>query len=351
MKLTKRKYFNSKILAAAALALPLQAAAVILPPSNEMTTIQYGDFVAYSLDLIEQCAAAGDPRCLPSSGEIPANAGFTKTQLTILTGENGDPQTTNQPEPLPDDTPADNAFASPSGNQSTTFEMGSTLSPEPTPDFTADGDLDGTWEIQIGALRKYLDNNDLVFIFDNAQQGDAENQWLQIWAQAIIYDPFGDDQGCFEFHLSTDPGCPAGGPVPPTDAFNPGSYVTAFTSYCVNKDTGATFFDPDATTGTSSNYCDNNNGYYVNGNIGSADADNAVFSRTLNDQIFAASTGDDWILSLDVRTANNNGGAETLWICDNCRIDPQITSIPAPGSVALFGAALLGLVAIRRRRP
>lgn len=322
------------------------AHAVLLPTSNVMSTVQYGDFNVYSLDLLQQCAAALDPRCLPS-GPLPvaSNAGFTATQLTVLTGENGNPQTTNAPVPLPDGSPADSPFASPSGMQSSTFVMGSSISPEPSPTFT--GDQSGKWDIRISALRGYLGNNDLVFIFDNAQEGDAESQWLQIWGQARVLSADGSaTQGCFELNNTTNAGCTTTSPTAPTGAFDFTSpYVTVFTGYCVDKTSGVAF---NLGSGTSTT-CEAQNGYYVNGNIGSANADNAAFSRALNDFIFAPTTSADWILSLDIRTANNNGSAETLWICSNCKVSSS-TEVSEPASLALLGTALMGGVYVSRRR-
>ena len=91
--------------------------------------------------------------------------------------------------------------------------MGSAFSPEPTPGFT--GDRAGHWDIRIDALRSYLGSHDLVFIFDNAQEGNAANQWLQIWGQAEIRSANGLAQiACFELNNSLAPGCTHLSPQP-----------------------------------------------------------------------------------------------------------------------------------------
>lgn len=337
-----------------ALAGAAPAHAVVLPSSNAMSTVQYGDFAVYSMDLLQQCAAALDSRCLPGGPfPIASNAGYTKTQLTVFTGEKGGPQTTNELAF------ADDPFVSPSGSngngkgkgkggsqQTGHFQMGSALSPEPTPSFT--GDRPGTWDIQISALRTYLGGNDLVFLFDNDQQGNAENQWLQIWGQAQVRSANGASElGCFELNSSSLGGCATSPPATPTSPLLDSAYVRVFTGYCVDKTTGAAF---NLGAGTSAT-CEAQNGYHVNGNIGSANADNAAYSQALNDFIFAPTTSADWILSLDIRTANNNAGGETLWICSDCKVSrPTTTEVSEPASLALLGAALMGGAYVSRRR-
>lgn len=250
--------FWAGLVATGALIGAVPAHAVVLPSSNVMSTVQYGDFAVYSLDLLQQCVGALDSRCLPG-GPFPveSNAGFTKTQLTVLTGEAGKPQTSNQPEPLAKGAPADNAFASPSGQQSSTLLMGSAVSPEPTPTFT--GDQPGKWDIKISALRGYLGSNDLVFIFDNAQEGDGANRWLQIWGLSRVLSADGTSQhGCFELNSSSAAGCTTSSPSASTGPFDLSSpYVTVFAGYCVNKIPGAAFNLGGGTSAT----CEAQNGY------------------------------------------------------------------------------------------
>lgn len=329
------------------------ASAVALPVSNVMSTTIYNDFAVYSLDLLKKCAAAGDSNCIPS-GPLPvaANAGFTKNQLQVFTGENGGDQTTNTPNPLVASNVADNPFASPSGGDGNLL-FGSAASPETAPSFT--GDRTGKWDVTIGALRGYLGTNDLVFIFDNSQQGNTVGNWLQIWGRAEVVDTAGAVKACYQ--LSTDgPGCVARtnptGVGAPGDPAN-GSYVVTYTAYCVSKgptaSNGNTPYGVEFDLGLANNdtYCGNKNGYFVDGNDGSAAADNAAFSKGLNDFVFAPTTNAGWLLSLDVRTFNNNGGGETLFICSDCKVSQQT---PEPASLALLGLGLLGLVASRRRR-
>ena len=108
----------------------------------------------------------------------------------------------------------DNAFESPSGANPNTkiasFNFGdldsSGLTNEPGPGTTNNpnptaapgwtGDQIGTWEIRLSALVNYLTHtvngspviSDLIFLFDNNQQGSGLDQFQYIFATAAILD-------------------------------------------------------------------------------------------------------------------------------------------------------------------
>ncbi len=328
-------------LVALALALPLCARADLLPPPNELTVIQYNDFAVYSLELLEKCKA--DPRCQPASADldkIGGGPGQIQDLVVILSSAAGGGVNDNTP-PLND--LGDNPFSSPTGNGEA-LVMGA--GNEPTNTFT--GDRTGSWDVQIGALTDWLFGSDLVFLLNNNQEGDNINQWLQAWAQVRIYDDSGVEQACFEFsNTAPNSGCMVGQPdlVLVTDpaydfVTNPGDYVGAFTGYCVDKVTGAAY-----DLGLAGNDGDcSPDGYFVSGNLGNF-ADNAIFSQALNDYVYNTAES-DWILSLDLRLANNTNGGEYVWITN--QFDGDITTVPVPGTLLLLGAGLLLLRTVRR---
>ncbi len=330
MHLPTRLFSPSRVAAAFALAAPLYVNAAILPGPNEITTLQYGDFQIYSLQLLDVCSQE-DARCQPYQSMSGA-AGQISDYLRILAG---------QPNASNDTAFADDPFYAPGPGEST-WQM--TAGNEPDPTFT--GDRVGSWDIRIDTLTSYLDGNDLVFLFNNNQQGVTEANWLQLWAQAKLYDAAGIEQACFELNNTTNFGCTGSDPALPTSPFDPLSpYVTVFTAYCVDKVTGDAF---DLGIASGTNYCETRGGWYVSGNLGNQ-ADNAAYSLGLNNAIYAA--GSDWILSIDVRIANNNNGREVLWIDNTTRvIPPPPVPVPSPGSLGLLGLGLLGLALARRRR-
>lgn len=340
---------------------------VLLPGANEMSVGYYGDFGVYSLDLLEKCAAAGDPRCLPS-GPYPVQSGPGQISDDLLvyqatsTGE-------NYPSPLTTGTPTgDNAFT-PSMGSTPTYEF--TASEErdsttaallsTTPGFT--GDQIGTWEVQLGALASFLGLTDpnkpdanLVFLFDNNQQGAGSNNWMYIWATASILDGAGNlvDGQCYALNLdgscTTPPVAPghigADGKYVLDNVANT-NYVGVVTDFCVSKTTGIAYNIGTGTSGPNGN-CAKTGGYYISNNLGTSSAEFAAYSTALENYFLANWVAHpEWVLSINAKFANLTDGGETLWIGANV----QRQQVPEPAALGLLGLGLLAmLVPFRRRR-
>lgn len=323
----------------------VHADVIELPGSNEMSTSTYNSFTVYSLDLLKSCSAAGDVRCLPSSGlPVHSGPGQIADQAVVLQTADGQ---TNFPDPFPDGASADERMLTPTGNQSNVYTMGGFV--DETGGMFA-GDQDNRWEISLSLLKSYLDGNDLVFLFDNNQAQSPNAAFIFLWGQARIVDVNGNTVGGHCYELSNNgAGCTDAGANPiPTNA----EYVAGATNFCVDKDTGVAFNIGGAGNDAA---CQGDpahpaGGYYVDNNTSTGVAEFAAFNLALHNAADAMAGG-EYFLQLNVKYFSNNGGAEQLWICSDCTIDRD-RQVPEPSSLPLIMLALLlgGIQLYRARR-
>ena len=349
-----------------------QATLLTLPTPNEMSTGLYGDFLVYSLDLLEQCTVS-DTRCQPYSADggtrVKSGEGQVAPEIMILTGTTGN-LTSNYDGTGPftgktiGEMKVDNPFLTPTGNGKTSdvFNMTSANEPEgTTAEFT--GDVIGRWDGLLSSITSITGTNGLYFVFDNNQTGATGEQAQYFWGQVKIWN--GETQvACYELNNTlrafnaSGTGCTKNNPDEPVangkgevDPLQPGDFQSSGGVFCVDKLTGASYpaNGNNCVSGTTPDIFGNTHeagGYYVTNNLGSNSAEFVAFVKDLNDNLKKWSD-DGYFMSVDYRMRGLFNGNEALWLTGGDKPPP----LPEPGSLALVSLALLGMgTALQRRR-
>jgi len=326
---------------------------ITLPPPAT-TTIQYGDALSYSLNLLGY--------------DVRSQPGDINDCVVILTGASGNPVNQNF-------TGMDDAYHAPSGSGGPVyFKTGDpTSSPDPGSSFPAFlGQTATTWDATLASLRAFTGINDLIVYFNLNQEnsGGATNQNLFIWAQIELVDTAAVNPLVSKFFdfvstpcapFGTNGGCPGGDP---TSYNSPGAYSPSL-NQMVQAD-GKVCLGGTGAIGSPIVPCDGSGGAVarvINNNLGADQAAFAVFFPELQAYLNMANFGGYDMLRVSIQYGCLPGtvGAAVGQACPAGSIQNNgyeqmflgtalPVRVPEPSTIALFGLGLLVMTwGVRRR--
>lgn len=291
-------------------------------------TLSYGDFYSYSLPILAYYYG--------SSYVVQSSPGQIADYIVIATGPGGGPATTNLAG-------MDDAYPTPSGNNgSPLFSTGNTT--DPAGQFG--GDAADTWDMQIDALIGYLtvgsERNDIIYFFNNNQQGSdgSADQNLYAWAQVRVVDTATENPlPTLYFDLTKNPSGPgvyASPGAPNSDyPFGPdGGWPSSWPTDFILS--GGQITLP--------------GGVIINHNLGANQAAYAIYSPEINANLETWLTMGYDVLQHDIRFYDLNNGYEQAFIMGGTVGGELPPPIPEPATMLLLGSGLLGLAGFARKR-